>query len=141
MSFQLDLDQPSEAGLLDVFQASWEHLSLKVLGLSSVPETSVKKLHPTAILRSSETMEPLGFCSVKGEVLNRLYVHPKYHGLGAGKILLKSAVEHGARRLWVDEGNLPARTFYERQGWAWDGTTDPGRYWPELVVLSYRLAV
>jgi GNAT superfamily N-acetyltransferase len=58
-----------------------------------------------------------------------LYVEPPSVGRGFGKALLDTATD-GLRKqgfstafLWVLEGNARARRFYEKAGWAWDGTT------------------
>jgi ribosomal protein S18 acetylase RimI-like enzyme len=62
-----------------------------------------------------------------GEI-HAIHVAPGDRGRGVGWRLLDAAVAalcaHGVRRatLWVVEDNSPARAFYERQGWAWDGT-------------------
>jgi RimJ/RimL family protein N-acetyltransferase len=54
-------------------------------------------------------------------------LHPAYWRRGIGTVLLAAAVDHlaaaGWRRatLWVLDGNLAARRFYERHGWAPDG--------------------
>ena len=56
-----------------------------------------------------------------------LYVHPDVQRHGAGRSLLKAAVDHararGARELvlWVFERNAAARSFYEAMGWRPDG--------------------
>ena len=81
--------------------------------------------------------EVIGFVSSKssgdpdsdgaGEV-SAIYVAPRHWRGGAGTALLHSAL--GALRgagfreatLWVVEDNVRARAFYERQGWAPDGT-------------------
>lgn len=62
-----------------------------------------------------------------GEI-HAIHVAPGERGRGVGWRLLDASVAalraNGLRRaiLWVVEDNSPARTFYERQGWAWDGT-------------------
>ncbi len=62
-----------------------------------------------------------------GEV-HAIHVVPEERGRGVGSRLLDAAVDalrgHGVRRaiLWVVADNSAARAFYERQGWAWDGT-------------------
>ena len=57
-----------------------------------------------------------------------LYVHPNYMRKGHGTALLRAA-ENGLRQqgtthvyLYVLETNVNARRFYERSGYAWDGT-------------------
>jgi ribosomal protein S18 acetylase RimI-like enzyme len=62
-----------------------------------------------------------------GEI-HALHVAPGERGRGVGWRLLDASVaalrSRGLRRaiLWVVETNSAARAFYERQGWAWDGT-------------------
>ena len=62
-----------------------------------------------------------------GEI-HAVHVALEERGRGVGRLLLDACVEalrsHGVRRatLWVVEDNSTARSFYERQGWAWDGT-------------------
>jgi len=62
-----------------------------------------------------------------GEILS-IYVTQQEAGAGTGRALLV-AIQDGLRgrgfegaTLWVLETNARARTFYERQGWAWDGS-------------------
>ena len=58
--------------------------------------------------------------------LYAIHVDPAYVGTGVGRLLMIDALEHlgeRARVLWVLEGNARARRFYERGGWALDGTT------------------
>lgn len=83
----------------------------------------------------------VGFCSVgpartgdddpeTGEVY-AIYVDPVHQGIGAGKALM-AAGEHALHEagfhmamLWVLEGNMPARTFYERSGWTAEAEPQP----------------
>jgi GNAT superfamily N-acetyltransferase len=57
-----------------------------------------------------------------------IYVEPSVMGKGVGRELLEEATAElrlgGFTRatLWVLEVNTPARRFYEKAGWAWDGT-------------------
>ena len=59
-----------------------------------------------------------------------IYVEPSAIGTRVGRALFEAATsalrEAGYRRatLWVLEANERARRFYERAGWAWDGTVD-----------------
>jgi GNAT superfamily N-acetyltransferase len=59
-----------------------------------------------------------------------LNVDPQHWSSGAGGALLDAftvwAAERRARDLvlWVVTDNTRARQFYERRGWAWDGSTD-----------------
>ncbi|HVF07127.1 MAG TPA: GNAT family N-acetyltransferase [Actinomycetota bacterium] len=60
--------------------------------------------------------------------VHAIYLEEHAAGKGIGRALLEQAVEAmraaGAQRasLWVLESNARARRFYERAGWAWDGT-------------------
>jgi RimJ/RimL family protein N-acetyltransferase len=67
---------------------------------------------------------------------------------GIGRALHGACVEDLRRngfdeaRLWVLEANPAARSFYERLGWAWDGTTAPHDVGgQEHPVVRYRLAL
>lgn len=63
--------------------------------------------------------------------LYALYVHPEQLSTGTGRALMEqvlaevSGVGHPALRLWVLEGNVRARRFYERAGFAPDGAEEP----------------
>jgi ribosomal protein S18 acetylase RimI-like enzyme len=58
-----------------------------------------------------------------------IYVHPDHWSRGAGRALMRSAVNHLAVAgsteafLWVLAGNKRAKRFYELAGWSWDGRT------------------
>ncbi|HWS92002.1 MAG TPA: GNAT family N-acetyltransferase [Mycobacterium sp.] len=62
-----------------------------------------------------------------GELM-AIYVDPVYVGRGVGRLLMTAARERlrsvGVIRalLWVWDGNVRARRFYERDGWRFDGT-------------------
>jgi ribosomal protein S18 acetylase RimI-like enzyme len=54
--------------------------------------------------------------------LRRIYVHPEYHGAGAGPALMDSSIRHaeslGCDAIWlgVSEANQRAQRFYEKNG-------------------------
>lgn len=84
-----------------------------------------------------------------GEI-HAIHVTSEERGRGVGWRLLEAAVQalraHGMRRamLWVVEANSTARAFYERQGWAWDGTVlerPLGGFpdFPSVVEVRYAL--
>lgn len=83
----------------------------------------------------------------RGEIY-ALYVLPAAWGTGVGKALHNEALVHlqatglAEATLWVLDGNLRARTFYARQGWAPDGTvkTEVVSTVP-LLELRYRRAL
>ncbi|WP_264078719.1 GNAT family N-acetyltransferase [Mycobacterium szulgai] len=67
-----------------------------------------------------------------GELL-AFYVDPTYAGTGVGRLLMTAARDRLRRvvtdaSLWVLEGNVRARQFYERDGWAFDGTYRTATY-------------
>ncbi|MGW0533300.1 N-acetyltransferase family protein [Streptomyces sp. NPDC003032] len=63
--------------------------------------------------------------------LYALYVHPAQYSTGVGRTLTQECLARCAAagytrlRLWVVEGNLRARRFYERAGFAPDGAREP----------------
>ena len=84
-----------------------------------------------------------------GEI-HAIHVAVEERSRGVGRRLLNGSMRalraHGLRRtiLWVVEDNSPARAFYERRGWAWDGTRlerplggFPG--FPAVIEVRYAL--
>ena len=61
-----------------------------------------------------------------GELM-AIYVDPAHVGTGVGRLLIAAARERlravsTQAALWVLDGNVRARRFYERDGWSFDGT-------------------
>lgn len=86
----------------------------------------------------------LGFAAVAPGWLNGLYVRPEAWGTGVAARLhdrALAALGPGRARLWVLEENRRARRFYERRGWAADGTTRPVPYPPFPVDVGYSLEI
>jgi GNAT superfamily N-acetyltransferase len=89
--------------------------------------------------------EGRGFAAVQGEWLNGLYVRPEAWGTGVAAELHDRALEALRRagveraRLWVLEENHRARRFYERRGWAPDGTSRVVEYPPHPLDVGYAL--
>jgi GNAT superfamily N-acetyltransferase len=54
-----------------------------------------------------------------------LYVRASVYGTGVGHALLTAAIGAADAYLWVLDGNERATGFYQRQGFAFDGTTKP----------------
>lgn len=55
--------------------------------------------------------------------LMALYVRADVYGTGIGYRLMQEAIGQAAAYLWVLDGNARAITFYERQGFQFDGHT------------------
>jgi GNAT superfamily N-acetyltransferase len=59
--------------------------------------------------------------------ITRFYVDPTHWGQGIGSLLYEAAISHlrqgayGQASLWVLEGNVRARAWYERLGWTCTG--------------------
>ena len=62
-----------------------------------------------------------------------LYVLHSGHGTGVGQDLFNRVLAETPAMLWVEQGNPRAIAFYQRNGFAFDGTeqTDPGT--PRIV--------
>ncbi|MDE6482572.1 MAG: GNAT family N-acetyltransferase [Rikenellaceae bacterium] len=78
---------------------------------------------------------PAAFMAIGGDKVEMLFVDPAYFGLGAGSLLMRIAVEAGARYVDVNEQNHGARAFYEHLGFetvSRDETDDSGREYPVL---------
>jgi GNAT superfamily N-acetyltransferase len=69
----------------------------------------------------------LGFMMVAGDEVEQVYVAAGHRGAGVAAVLLAEAERlvaangHGRAWLAVAPGNVRARRFYERQGWADEG--------------------
>lgn len=63
--------------------------------------------------------------------LSRLYVDPRFWGMGIGGHLFRAGLAHlqalgvAEARLWVIDGNRRARDWYERMGWTPTGERKP----------------
>jgi len=79
--------------------------------------------------------------------LNVLYLDPLVLRRQIGQALLDAAVEHAVATgstdlaLWVAEGNVGARRFYEAGGWVPDGARERFRLAPDVTLdeVRYRL--
>lgn len=120
-----------------IFTRAWESLAYSVLGFPAA--IAAPKLEPQPTLVGESFGAPVGFATVARGTLYQLYVLPTAQGVGVGRALLRASMALGARRLWVDEGNHPARRLYESEGWVHSGVTDPGLYWPLSYILRYEL--
>ena len=78
-----------------------------------------------------------------GEVF-ALYADPAHWSTGLGRALMPATLDVLAVRpvvLWVLEANVRARRFYERAGFAWDGSRKDAELPGEVLLpeLRYRL--
>jgi ribosomal protein S18 acetylase RimI-like enzyme len=66
---------------------------------------------------------PLGFCQIKEDELNQLFVAPQCRGAGVANTLLADGearlAAHGVKTAWLAcaIGNTRAARFYEKCGW------------------------
>jgi GNAT superfamily N-acetyltransferase len=73
---------------------------------------------------------------VRDRELNNLYVLEAHYGTGIGQALLDAVLPPGTpAQLWVAEANPRACRFYERNGFARDGATDPGAAFGGITVV------
>ena len=71
--------------------------------------------------------------------LGMIYVLAEAHGRGIGHALLDAVIGDRPAQLWVAEENSRARRFYERHGFAWDGTRTLDEHLADLAeVLLVR---
>ena len=64
-----------------------------------------------------------------------LYVDPALWGQGVGSALVAQAPPAEVVSLWVGEGNVRARGFYARHGFAPDGAREEGHHVPVIRVV------
>jgi GNAT superfamily N-acetyltransferase len=102
------------------------------------------------VLIAERAGEPIGFVCVErqpaspwGVLLDNLHALPAHQGIGAGKLLMRAALdwarEHGEAQLYlyVLEGNAPAIAFYERQGWQFSGAEPDQMGGTDITALRY----
>lgn len=93
-----------------------------------IPDVVLRRMTVTVAVMSGAVRAFVA--TTPGEV-EHLYVHPDWQGRGLGTVLLKHAMHSadGERglALWTFEGNLKARRFYERHGFAAVARTDGAR--------------
>lgn len=71
----------------------------------------------------------------QGELeLYTLYVDPHRWGTGIGSALMGKVPSDADVSLWVSEGNLRARVFYEKRGFDPDGAAEAGHHVPVIRV-------
>ena len=73
-------------------------------------------------VRSGPAAEHQGHPPERDEQLNALYVLSSCYGHGVGRALLDQALRQRPAQLWVAKDNARARRFYEKNGFAADGT-------------------
>lgn len=80
--------------------------------------------------------------------LYAIYVLPEAWGTGAGPELMAAALDalratgYAEATLWVLEDNPRGRHFYEKTGWALDGTTRRGVHLgTEVAEVRYRISL
>jgi GNAT superfamily N-acetyltransferase len=89
--------------------------------------------------------EGRGFAATRDEWLDGLYVRPEFWGTGVAGELHDRAVAAvraagcETARLWVLQANVRARRFYERRGWAPDGSSRVVEYPPHPLDVGYSL--
>jgi ribosomal protein S18 acetylase RimI-like enzyme len=118
------LVRPDQAERLTLAEriAHWERL----LGSQPAHMGALVAVLSGAIVGLVEWEIGVGADPSVGEI-HAIHVALEERGRGVGWRLLRAAVEslraQGVLRaiLWVVEDNSPARAFYERHGWVWDG--------------------
>jgi GNAT superfamily N-acetyltransferase len=104
------------------------------LGSNEGPRCVVAEADDGVVIGFAAFGEPQDEVSPGTGELLALYIEEDVAGTGVGRQLLERATgglrDGGSDRafLWVLESNDRARRFYERSGWAWDGTTSEHRF-------------
>lgn len=84
--------------------------------------------------------QPCGFVGVEAEKVEMLFVDPAHHGTGAGKALLRHALEQwGADRVDVNEQNPGAVGFYLHMGFQVESRSERDGLGKPFPLLHLRL--
>ncbi len=127
-----------QAPVLEVFLAAWTQL-YSDRGFE-IDKGDLPSLRIDATKVAVIDGEIVGFIRLNEEkdLLERIYVTPEHQHEGVGSLLIDAAQELGARELWVDEGNLKSRKFYENHGWSASGEKTRGYIFPDSYMLQYK---
>jgi len=99
------------------------------------------------VLVAEEDGLAAGVAGCRSEWLDGLYVLPEWWGRGVGRALHDEVLERlravGCERchLWVLEHNDRARRFYERLGWAENGTSRVVPFPPNPIDVGYSIGL
>ncbi|HEV8099743.1 MAG TPA: GNAT family N-acetyltransferase [Gaiellaceae bacterium] len=99
------------------------------------------------VLVAEEDGSVAGVAGCRSEWLDGLYVLPEWWSRGVGRSLHDAVLERlradGCERchLWVLEHNDRAHRFYERLGWAENGTSRVVDYPPNPLDLGYSISL
>ena len=82
--------------------------------------------------------EVVGFAGVAGDSLDMLFLHPSTIGTGAGKALIRYAIDvKGVTRVDVNEQNEQARGFYEHFGFKVTARSETDDAWKRFPTTAY----
>jgi len=108
------------AAIAAVFVPSFESLTfLPVLRTHDEHREFIRSLLiRNEVWVAEEDGQIVGMAALAADVLGQLYVHPDFHGRGAGSALFEKVKELRPRgfRFWVFQQNDRARAFYESRG-------------------------
>jgi GNAT superfamily N-acetyltransferase len=99
------------------------------------------------VLVAEEDGATTGVAGCRSEWLDGLYVLPQWWSRGVGRALHDEVLDRlrgdGCERcqLWVLEDNDRARQFYERLGWAENGTSRMVPFPPNPIDVGYTIAL
>lgn len=143
--------QPVEAdAVAQVLRASFDDRLPWLAGRHTAEEDKRfvrEHLFPACEIWGAYAPELVGVIAFRQGWVEQLYVLPAWQGQGIGRTLLASAkAVNGELRLWTFQRNLPARRFYEGQGFVaieeTDGSTNDERE-PDVLYrwMAERLGV
>lgn len=82
-----------------------------------------------------------GFAGVSDDSLDMIFLHPSIIGTGAGKTLMRHALEvKGATKVEVNEENTHAKGFYEHFGFTVYDRSETDEYGQPFPILYMRRA-
>ena len=99
------------------------------------------------VLVAEEDGAVTGVAALSTEWLDALYVLPQWWNRGVGRalhdeVLARQRADGCARcHLWVLEHNDRARRFYERLGWAENGSSRVVPFQPKPIDVGYSIAL
>ena len=143
--FTLRIETERSGALVEELVELWEssvratHNSLAEGGVEFYKPYVVEAINSLPLVMTARADgKAAAFMGITGAHLDSLFAAPEYFGRGAGAALMREALARGVRSVDVNEQNPRARRFYEKMGFAWDGTHEDIPFPPDTICVDLR---
>lgn len=131
----ISFEESHRSAVEELFKDSWRAYCSNHELVPAIAPYPSRRFTPTTVAVHESSI--VGFSEVKGSLLSMLYVSPTVQKAGVGATLLQDAVKSGAKYLWVDEVNTPAKKLYAKHGWGWSGHKAHAGFFKNVAIMEY----